>query len=381
MKVKPALIALGVIAFMVLGFLFIKTPSPVIVVAPENIWFTGIPIPESLGTGGEFRITNTMFTSWVVVVFLIIVAFFVRRGIALVPRGFAGVAEAAVMGFYGFIEQAAGPENARKFFPLVATIFFFVLVSNYSGLLPVFNVIGRAVDEDHAIHAKTVTELKQAEIAGVQLSIVPLKANDKKRVDSHGDDHSKAVGDSSVSVSAKPDTVAPSSGRIADDDGVTYGAIEPALRSAMSDMNAPLAIAIYSFIFVEIWGLQALGISYLKKFFAWDFYKKGGSGVIDIFVGILEFVSELSRIVSFTFRLFGNIFAGEVLLLMMTFLIPFLLTDVFYLLELFVGLVQAFVFAMLTTVFAATAVTAHGDHDDHDEDHGNQPRVEQALTV
>ena len=256
-----------------------------------------------------------------------------------------------------------------------------MLVSNYSGLLPVFNVIGRAVDEDHAIHAKTVTELKQAEIAGVQLSIVPLKANDKKRVDSHGDDHSKAVGDSSVSVSAKPDTVAPSSGRIADDDGVTYGAIEPALRSAMSDMNAPLAIAIYSFIFVEIWGLQALGISYLKKFFAWDFYKKGGSGVIDIFVGILEFVSELSRIVSFTFRLFGNIFAGEVLLLMMTFLIPFLLTDVFYLLELFVGLVQAFVFAMLTTVFAATAVTAHGDHDDHDEDHVNQPRVEQALTV
>ena len=66
---------------------------------------------------------------------------------------------------------------------------------------------------------------------------------------------------------------------------------------------------------------------------------------------------------------------------MMTFLIPFLLTDVFYLLELFVGLVQAFVFAMLTTVFAATAVTAHGDHDDHDEEHGNQPRVEQALTV
>jgi|TARA_B110000438_G_scaffold136366_1_gene131802 F-type H+-transporting ATPase subunit a len=380
MKVKPTLIALGAIAFMVLGFLFIKTPSPVIVVAPENIFFTGIPIPDSLGTGGEFRITNTMFTSWIVVIALMIIGLFIRRGISLVPTGFAGVAEAAVMGFYGFIEQAAGPENARKFFPLVATIFFFVLVSNYSGLLPVFNVIGRAVDEDHAVHAKTVTELKQAEIAGVGLSIVPLKANDKKRVDSHGDDHSEVTGGSSVSVSAKPDTVV-SASRLSGDEGVTYGAIEPALRSAMSDMNAPLAIAIYSFIFVEIWGLQALGISYLKKFFAWDFYKKGGSGVIDIFVGILEFVSELSRIVSFTFRLFGNIFAGEVLLLMMTFLIPFLLTDVFYLLELFVGLVQAFVFAMLTTVFAATAVTAHGDHDDHDEEHGSQPRVEQALTV
>jgi F-type H+-transporting ATPase subunit a len=376
-KVKPTLIVLGAIALMVLGFIFVKTPSPVIVVAPENIWFTGLSIPDSLGTGGEFRITNTMFTSWIVVIALIIIGFFIRRGISLVPSGFAGVAEAAVMGFYGFIEQAAGPENARKFFPLVATIFFFVLVSNYSGLLPVFNVIGRAVDEDHA-HTPTVTELKQAEIAGIQLSLVPLKANDKARVDSHGDDHSRATGGDSLSVSARPDTVvstSPSSG----DEEVTYGVIEPALRSAMSDMNAPLAIAIYSFIFVEIWGLQALGISYLKKFFAWDFYKKGGSGVIDIFVGILEFVSELSRIVSFTFRLFGNIFAGEVLLLMMTFLVPFLLTDVFYMLELFVGLVQAFVFAMLTTVFAATAVTAHGDHDE--EEHGSQPHAEQALSV
>lgn len=376
MKVKPALIALGVIAFMALGYIFVKTPSPVIVVAPENIWFTGLSIPESLGTGGEFRITNTMFTSWIVVIILIIIGFFIRRGISLVPSGFAGVAEAAIMGFYGFIEQAAGPENARKFFPLVATIFFFILVSNYSGLLPVFNVIGRAVDEDHA-HTATVTELKQTEIAGVHLSLVPLKANDKARVDSHGDDHSQALGGGSVSVSARPN-IAVLTPHPSGDEEVTYGVIEPALRSAMSDMNAPLAIAIYSFIFVEIWGLQALGISYLKKFFAWDFYKRGGAGVIDIFVGILEFVSELSRIVSFTFRLFGNIFAGEVLLLMMTFLIPFLLTDVFYMLELFVGLVQAFVFAMLTTVFAATAVTAHGDHD---EEHGSQPHVEQALSV
>ena len=131
----------------------------------------------------------------------------------------------------------------------------------------------------------------------------------------------------------------------------------------MTDVNAPLAIAIFSFIFVEFWGLQTLGVSYLTKFFSFGKLLKGDilGGLIDVFVGLLEFVSELSRMVSFTFRLFGNVFAGEVLLLMMTFLVPFVLVDVFYALELFVGLIQAFVFAMLTLVFAVTAVSHHGD--------------------
>jgi F-type H+-transporting ATPase subunit a len=85
---------------------------------------------------------------------------------------------------------------------------------------------------------------------------------------------------------------------------------------------------------------------------------------VDAFVGLLEFASELIRMVSFTFRLFGNVFAGEVLLLMMSFLVPFVLVVVFYGLELFVGLIQAFVFAMLTLVFAQMAVTSHDDHDE-----------------
>ena len=86
-------------------------------------------------------------------------------------------------------------------------------------------------------------------------------------------------------------------------------------------------------------------------------------GIIDVFVGLLELVSELSRMVSFTFRLFGNIFAGEVLLIMMGFLVPLLVINIFYGLELFVGFIQAFVFAMLTLVFAQTAVSHHDDAD------------------
>jgi F-type H+-transporting ATPase subunit a len=122
---------------------------------------------------------------------------------------------------------------------------------------------------------------------------------------------------------------------------------------------------------VEFWGLQSLGLGYLKKFFAFGaILKKGPLGIIDIFVGLLELVSELSRMISFTFRLFGNIFAGSVLMLMMTFLTPFVLILPFYGLELFVGAIQAFVFAVLTLVFAMSAVSHHGDDEHHVEEHG-----------
>jgi len=89
-------------------------------------------------------------------------------------------------------------------------------------------------------------------------------------------------------------------------------------------------------------------------------------GVIDIFVGFLELIAEFARIISFTFRLFGNMLAGEILLLVMTFLIPLLLALPFYGLELFVGAIQAFVFAMLTLVFGALAVTSHDEHDEEE---------------
>ena len=142
------------------------------------------------------------------------------------------------------------------------------------------------------------------------------------------------------------------------------GLLAPFFRSVNTDINTPLAIAIFSFIFVEFWGLSALGFGYLKKFFSFGRLLKGNPmGIIDVFVGLLELVSELSRMVSFTFRLFGNIFAGEVLLIMMGFLAPLLVINIFYGLELFVGFIQAFVFAMLTLVFAQTAVSHHDDAD------------------
>jgi F-type H+-transporting ATPase subunit a len=147
--------------------------------------------------------------------------------------------------------------------------------------------------------------------------------------------------------------------------GKKLGLVIPYFRSVFSDVNNTLAMGICSFLIVEFWGFQALGFAYLKKFFVNPI-----TNPIGTFVGLLELLSEFIRMISFAFRLFGNIFAGEVLILMLTFLMPFIFVDIIYGLELFVGFIQAAVFALLTLVFATMAVEHHGDedHDGHDED-------------
>ncbi len=375
---KALLIAAGVIALMVVSFVFLKLPPPAIIVAPETV----IHAPG-------LNVTNTMLTSWIVVAFLCILAITVGRKASVVPTGFYAYVEGAVMALYGIVEQVSGPENGRRFFPLIGTIFFFILVSNYAGLLPINAVIG--VPEPG--HGDVQAVFQQTKVAGVDIAYMPLKTDTvdtgvgehplmpagAEESGGHGAsiEHSRIELASAVPGSAASSALVSAEGAESEhaeveftDDGRFSGILAPYFRSVMTDINAPLAIAIFSFIFVEFWGLQSLGLGYLKKFFAFGaIISKGPMGVIDIFVGILELVSEFSRIVSFTFRLFGNIFAGEVLLLMMTFLVPFVLVDIFYGLELFVGLIQAFVFAMLTTVFAVTAVSHHGD-EHHAEEHG-----------
>ena len=143
------------------------------------------------------------------------------------------------------------------------------------------------------------------------------------------------------------------------------------LRSAGTDINMPLALALISFVFVEYWGLKRLGFGYLRKFIPigeivhnirrGQVFQAG----ISAFVAFLEFVSELVRIISFTFRLFGNMTAGEVLVLMATFLVPFVATVAVYGLELLVGAVQALIFAGLTLVFVTVAIAPHEQEEQH----------------
>lgn len=141
----------------------------------------------------------------------------------------------------------------------------------------------------------------------------------------------------------------------------------PLLRSMNADVNMTLAIALASMTAVQFFGMGELGIgSYSSKFFVPPWKNPIGT-----FVGFLEIISELSRVVSFTFRLFGNIFAGEVLLIVISYLVPYLAPVPFLGMELFVGLIQGVVFALLTTVFLKIAVTSH--HEPHDESAPSHP--------
>jgi len=137
-------------------------------------------------------------------------------------------------------------------------------------------------------------------------------------------------------------------------------------RSPATDVNMPLALAIVSFVFVEFWGLRANGIGYLKKFFAFGKLLRGKpAGLIDVFVGLLELFSEFARVISLTFRLFGNLTAGEIVVVMVTYLAPFVAIEIFFGLELLVAFIQAAIFAALTVVFLSLAVTKHESHEEH----------------
>jgi F-type H+-transporting ATPase subunit a len=295
-----------------------------------------------------------MLTSWIIVALMIVFVFFATRRWELVPRGIQNAIEAAVEAFYNLVVGVAGEENGRRFFPVVATIFFMVLVFNWLALFPVFAVIGTVHKEEHGFVFSDCGGALCTEFSSPgQLSSPSIDEGD---ADAH-EEYEHAI-----------------------EEGKTVGELFPFFRAPNSDLNTPAALAIVSAIAVEMWAISSLGIGYGKKFFNFGAlwhgltrFKPGmiGQGIIDVFVGLLELISELVRLVSFTFRLFGNIFAGEVVILMFTFLIPVVVTVAFYGLEIFVGVIQAFIFAMLTLVFAIMAV-AHGEHESHEPEHSNE---------
>ena len=145
--------------------------------------------------------------------------------------------------------------------------------------------------------------------------------------------------------------------------GKRAGILVPYLRGSSTDLNKTLAIAIFAMISVQFWGLKTLGIGgYWDKFIGNPFKRNP----IDLFVGVLEMIGEFIKVISFTFRLFGNMFAGEILLIAMGFLFPLIGMIPFIGLELFVGFIQAIIFSVLTLMFGAFAIMPHhhpeGDH-------------------
>ncbi len=341
MKPRTLLLAgLALVGFIV-GFIFLRGPTPHITIAAEE-----------LTKVGPVKITNTMVTSWFVVAFAIIFFFLATRRWSLVPSGLQNFVEAALEAFYNLVVNVAGEKNGRRFFPVVATIFLFVVISNWLSLTPVFNSIGfHSAEEEHGF------VMDKKDIGPIHLTVVPFSGPGHLSADSIDED----------------DADAKEQAEKAKADGKFVGELIPIFRGPNTDLNTPLALAIASAIAVEFWGISSLGLfKYGKKFFNFK-------GPIDAFVGLLELISEMVRLVSFTFRLFGNMFAGEVVILMFTFLTPIIVTLPFYGLELFVGVIQAFIFSMLTLVFAVMAVT-HGEHGgEHAEEHHAAEPAHEAL--
>jgi len=405
----------AVFGWLAIGMIVAQGPQPEIIVPAEV-----------LTSFGFFNVTNTMLTAWTVMAILIVLSFIATRSMKLMPSGFQNFFEAVVEFLLDQVIGIAGEKNGRKFFMVIATFFLFIILSNWMGLLPFFNAIGQTEDvgvevfheiSEHDEHgevfeereghqawivdqaggiglvlpsaadaefeieagwtggqaldyyivflAETFTdfELEGAEgehelhAEDVQAAIASLEEEDGAPVliTGHGDEEHHAVESAALGHDLEVSGIDFSDQKLA--------LIIPYFRGVYSDVNNTLALAFISFIIVEIWGFQALGFGYLGKFFVNPLKNPIGT-----FVGVLELISEFIRIISFTFRLFGNIFAGEVLVLMLTFLMPFLIVDIIYGLELFVGFIQAAVFSLLTLVFAVMATEIHGDGG---EEHGD----------
>lgn len=291
-----------------------------------------------------FTLKNTMVTAWITIVVLLVISFFATRRMNEVPRGLQNLVEVFLEFFLDLCERIAGHERARRFFPLVMTIFLFIMVSNWIGILPGFGTIGWIEPGKYVIkHAEEKAEKAGQSVNYDDIHLQIFEGDGTFGYLSFGSVN-KEIGD--ISATEYKANGSP--------EGKRAGLLVPFLRSANTDVNTTLAIALIAMVTIHFWGFSALGFGHLGKFIN---FKEGPVG---FFVGILEAIGEIAKVISFTFRLFGNIFAGEVLLIAMAFLFPLIGLIPFLGLELFVGAIQAFIFAMLTLVFAVMATTAHG---------------------
>ena len=320
-------------------------------------------------------LTNTFMASVVAYILLLILIFGLRAGSKTteeVPSGFYNFFEMVIEAAYNFAENIAGAK-VRDFFPYFMTIILIILMTNWTALIPGWDSIGLWEYKPHFLAEKDAKELEaQAEAEGIEVSEHEIEEFVHERTEFYD---AANQGDLRVQpwllrASANADPEAPIE-ELDHGEKVGYNpeaadwTIVPFLRPGATDLNYTLAFALIAMFMVQFYGFKYLGSrGYLSKFF--PFIAKGfGAEVgknpikaIDPAVGLLELVSEISKIISFAFRLLGNIFAGMVLLFVMAFLIP-VANIVFFGLEFFVGLIQALVFGLLTLIFMASASQGH----------------------
>ncbi|MCC6323529.1 F0F1 ATP synthase subunit A [Candidatus Nomurabacteria bacterium] len=265
---------------------------------------------EPIAHFGSFTVTNALFTSWIVVLIIIVISIAIRLKIKKVPKGMQNLFEMIIDGATNLCNQVTNDERVtRKAFPIVFAVFMFVLINNWMGIVP---------------------------LGG--LGLIEMT------------EHGKAF--------------------------------IPLIRSGTADINGTLPLAILSVLGANLFGVFSIGL--------WKTFNKyvnlkalGGiftkirkdpmvllTAPIMVFVSALELIGEFAKIASLSFRLFGNVFAGEVLLASMAALIAYLLPTPFLLLEVMVGVIQAFIFAILTLVYYTIA------SQDHDEEHDEKDHAE-----
>jgi F-type H+-transporting ATPase subunit a len=307
-----------VLLFIILGFIAWMWYPPILphIQLPAEAYPHGPVL-------GPIVWTNTMTAMVIADILILIIAIIVRRAAKsgeLVPQGFSGGIEALLEVIYNLTESTAG-KWAKSIFPWFAAITLFVLIVNWTELIPGVDSIGflEPVEE----HGNPIEQLTS--------NIYTLVESDENH---EGEDHG----------------------------GFT---LIPFVRVLSTDLNFTVALALISVTMTQVFGVRALGAGYFLKFFnVSGIFKRPIFGIIDFGVSILELISEISKILSFSFRLFGNIFAGSVLLFVIGTLIPVFAQSIFLLLEFFVGMIQAIVFGMLTMVFMSMATAGHGDHEE-----------------
>ena len=308
-----------VLFFIIAGWLAARSYPPI----RPHVQLPAEPLSHhplfTLPVIGDFYLTNTLVALVLVDIILLLLAFSIRQqvksGGKQMLKGMGGAVEALLEALYGMTESTAG-KWAKAIFPYFATIMLMVLVANWMELIPGVDSIGFLEKTAHEGYVANGPFLLKAEPA-------------------HGAEGFVVV---------------------------------PWVRVVSTDLNFTVALALISVFMTQVIGIRAQGAAYFTKF--WNthtLFSKPIFGAIDFGVGLLEIISEFSKILSFSFRLFGNIFAGSVMLFVIGALVPVFAQSLVLLLEAFVGIIQALVFGMLTMTFMAQATQGHGEH--HDEAH------------
>lgn len=270
-------------------------------------------------------LTNTLVGTVFGDLLLLLIGFGVWRAVGsgeLVPRGVSGAVEAFIELLYNLTESTAG-KWAKRVFPFFATITLLVLVLNWMELIP-------GVDSIGVLNTQHIQDPAACTFIQLPLGVVGVTGSSNECSE----------------------------------------AVVPIVRATATDLNFTVALALIAVVMVQITGIRAHGLGYFTKFFnVKTFFTKPVFGVIDFGVGILELVSEFSKILSFAFRLFGNIFAGSVLLFVIGTLVPVFAQSGVLMLEFFVGAIQALVFGLLTMTFMAQATQGHGQEEAHADPH------------